>query len=397
MSGWKQGAVKLATEELKEAVKGKTIALMMNTSALDNEARLLVDVMVEEQWADIKFFFGMEHGVRGNIYAGGGDSSDVDEKTGIQIVSLYDLPGWKPTAEWVAKVDAVVFCAQDTGVRHWTYTPWMLTLIDAAKEANREVIILDRPNPIRGDIVEGGFADEKFAFVDREFLLGFGYPLRHGMTIGEIALMYNDVKKVGANITVLKMEGWKRSMWFEETGLPWLPPSPNIPTVDSALYFAATGLMQGADFSLGIATTTPFQFIGDPSWDGEALQNELNSRNLEGVYFVQKYYQAMCYREAAHNGGSGKTALCDGVMMVIQDREAWKPVETQLHIMDAIAKLFPGKFELNYHKDLACYRMGTDEICDRASKGESLMPVLEKWRKDAEMFKEMRRDYLLYE
>jgi len=396
MSGWKQGAVRLATDELKEKVKGKTIALMMNTSALDNKVRLLVDVMVEEKWADIKFFFGMEHGVRGNFHAGGGDTKMVDEKTGIEIVSLYDLPGWKPTVEWVSKVDAIVFCAQDIGVRHWTYTPWMISLIDVAAKANREVIVLDRPNPIRGDIVEGGFADECF-LLEQEFLLGFGYPLRHGMTIGEIALMYNDVKKIDADITVLKMEDWKRSMWYEETGLPWLPPSPNIPTVESALYFATTGLMQGADFSLGIATTTPFQYVGNPDWDGEVLAKELNSRNLEGVYFVQKYYQAMCYREAAHNGGSGKTDLCDGVFIVIQDRDVWKPIETQLHIMDALIKLFPDKMDLNYHKRLACVRMGTDEICDRATRGESLMPVLEKWRKDTEAFKEMRREYLLYE
>lgn len=396
MSGWKKGAVTLNCEGLKEAVKGKKIALMMNTSALDNSGRLLVDVMVEEKWADIAFFFGMEHGVRGNIEAGGGDASMVDEKTGIQIVSLYDFPDWKPNAEWVSKVDAVVFCAQDTGVRHWTYTPWMLTLINAAKEADREVIILDRPNPIRGDIVEGGFADEKYVADDHDFLLGFGYPLRHGMTIGEIALMYNEVRNVGAKITVLKMDGWKRDMWWEETGLPWVPPSPNIPTVNSALYFAATGMMQGADFSCGIATTTPFQYVGDPSWDGEALANELNSRNLDGIYFIPKYYQAKCFRESLHNGGTNKTDLCDGVLMVIQDREVWKPVETQLNIMDAIVKTFPGKFELNYHKPLARYRMGIDEICERASKGESILPVLEKWQKESEEFKKMREKYLLY-
>lgn len=395
MGGWKKGAVTLACDELKAKIKGKKVALMMNTSALDNDARLLVDVITEEKWAEIGFFFGMEHGVRGNFHAGGGDTKMVDEKTGIEIVSLYDLPGWRPSVEWVAKVDAVVFCAQDTGVRHWTYTPWMLSLIDAAAEAGREVIILDRPNPVRGDIVEGGFADECFSD-DKEFLLGFGYPLRHGMTIGEIALMYNDTRKIGADVTVLKMSGWNRSMWYEETGLPWLPPSPNIPTVESSLYFAATGLMQGSDFSLGIGTTTPFQYVGDPSWNGEALANELNSRNLEGVYFVQKYYQAMCYKEAAHNGGSGKTSMCDGVLMIMQDRNTWKPVETQLHIMDALIKLFPDKIELDYHKQLARYRMGTNEICDRASRGESLMPVLESWKYEAEMFKQIRRDYLLY-
>ncbi len=396
MGKWKRGAVSLACDELKAKIKGKKVALMMNTSAFDNDIRLLIDVIAEEKWAEISFFFGMEHGVRGNFHAGGGDTAMIDEKTGIEIVSLYQFPNWCPPAEWVAKVDAVVFCAQDVGVRHWTYTPWMLKLIDAAAEAKREVIILDRPNPIRGDVVEGGFGLEEM-LPDRELLLGFGYPLRHGMTDGELAIMYNDTKHIGADVTVLKMDGWKRSMWYEETGLPWLPPSPNIPTLESSLYFAATGLMQGSDFSLGISTTTPFQYVGAPEWDGEALAKELNSRNLDGVYFIQKYYQAMCYREAAYNGGSGKTDMCDGVLILMQDRNAWKPVETQLHIMDALIKLFPDKMNLNCHKSLACYRMGTTEICDRAEKGESLMPVLEKWQAEAEVFKQMRRDYLLYE
>jgi beta-N-acetylhexosaminidase len=272
----------------------------------------------------------------------------------------------------------------------------MLTLIDAAAKAGKEVIVLDRPNPIRGDIVEGGFALDKYTSNDHDFLLGFGYPLRHGMTIGEIALMYNDVKKVGANLTVLKMEGWKRSMWYEETGLPWMPPSPNIPTVDSCLYFAASGLMQGADFSLGIATTTPFQFVGDPSWDGEAFANEMNSRNLPGVYFVQKYYQAKCYRDSERYGGTGCTSLCDGAFMVMYDRNSFKPVETQLQIMDALIKLFPDKIDLGCDKDLSAYRMGIDEICERGAKGETIMPVLEQWRKEADEFKKMREKYLLY-
>ena len=177
------GTVNIATNDLCRAIAGKRIALMMNTSALDNRAKLLIDVIVEEKWAQVEFFFGMEHGVRGNLYAGKGNLPEVDERTGIPIVNLYNYPGFVPPVEEIARVDAVVFCAQDVGVRHWTYTPWMMRLIDSCAAAKREVIVLDRPNPIRGDIVEGAPIETKYA--GKHLLSGFEYPLRHGMTIGE--------------------------------------------------------------------------------------------------------------------------------------------------------------------------------------------------------------------
>ncbi len=205
MKQWKPGKVVLACDELREYIKGKKIALMMNTTATGNDGRLLIDTIVEEKWAEVECFFGMEHGVRGNLYAGDGKLDPIDEKTGIRIVNLYDYPRLRPPVEEVSKVDAVVFCAQDVGVRHWTYTPWLLELVDACALADREVIVLDRPNPIRGDIVEGAPAIEKYE--GQALITGYDYPLRHGMTIGEIALMYNDRRKVGAKITVLKMKG----------------------------------------------------------------------------------------------------------------------------------------------------------------------------------------------
>ena len=384
MKQWKPGKVTLACDQLREHIAGKKIALMMNTSATDNEGRLLLDVIAQEKWADVTFFMGMEHGVRGNLYACHGDTSDIDEKTGVKIVSLYQYPGNRPPAELVGQVDAVVFCAQDVGVRHWTYTPWMMTLIDSCAKADRECIILDRPNPIRGDIVEGAPAETKLI---SGLLAGFEYPLRHGMTIGELALMYNDVRKVGAKLTVLKMEGWKRDMWYDETGLIWMPPSPNIPTADSALYFCTTGLIQASNLSLGIKSTTPFQYIGHPDMSGDALADELNSRGLEGVYFVPKYYMAQVY-------GTPDPVLCDGVFMVIHDRNAFSPVNVQLHIMDALVKVFP-EVNLERHR-LARPRMCTDKICDAALRKESLAPIMAEWEQGAKDFMEQRKPYLLY-
>ena len=390
MDQWKPGKVTLACEELRQHIKGKKVALMMNTSAIDNEGRLLLDVIVKENWAEVPFFFGMEHGVRGNIYAGSGDSTDIDEFTGVKIVSLYDYEGCLPPVEEIKKVDAVVFCAQDVGVRHWTYTPWMCTLIAACAKADRECIVLDRPNPIRGDIVEGA-AGEKY--VGESLLSGFDYPLRHGMTIGELAHMYNEEKGIGCKLTVLKMQGWRRDMWYEETGLVWMPPSPNMPTVETALYFAATGLMQASNLAYGIKTTTPFQYIGHPNLSGEALAQELNGRDLEGIYFVPKYYMSSV---EATSGNVKELRLCDGVMMVIHDRNAWRPVTTQLHIMDAILKLFPGLMDLEWITNLARIRMCTDWICDLAKDGQSLAPVIDAWQQAAEAFKKRREKYLLY-
>ncbi len=392
MNKWKKGAVTLACDELYECIKGKKIALMMNTTAIDNEGNLLIDEIVNRGEAKIEFFFGMEHGVRGDIYAGKGDNDPVDAKTGIKIVSLYDFPRLQPPVEWVEKVEAVVFCAQDVGVRHWTYTPWMMLLIETCSKTGCEVIVLDRPNPIRGDIVEGAPAEPKYA--GTHLLSGFEYPLRHGMTIGELALMYNDVKNVGAKVTVLKMQGWKRDMWYDETGLVWVPGSPNMPDMDTPLFFAATGLLQATSFSLGIGTTTPFEFVGAPDFDGDALARELNSRNLPGIYFIQKYYMAMTYLKPTEGSGRELT-LCNGVYMVINDRDAWRPVETQFHIIDALAKLFADKINFEHHM-LARPRSCTDKIHDALKARESVLPIAEEWKRGAEEFKKTREKYLLY-
>lgn len=386
------GTVNIAANDLRRAISGKKIALMMNTSALDNGGRLLLDVIVEEKWATVEFFFGMEHGVRGNLYAADEKLPSVDERTGIPIINLYDYPGNVPPVEEIERVDAVVFCAQDVGVRHWTYTPWMMKLIDSCAAAKREVIILDRPNPIRGDIVEGAPIETKYA--GKHLLSGFEYPLRHGMTTGELAKMYNEIKGIGAELTVIKATGWRREMWYDETGLPWLPPSPNIPTAESALFFATTGLMQAADFSLGLGTTTPFAYVGAEDFCGHTLAQELNALALDGVLFVPKYYQANV-SDKERGGYAKRQTLCNGVMIVITDRDAFRPVTAQLYVMDTVNRLYHDRVNFEYN-GCARARMGTDEICDTLAAGKSLLPLMEKWEREAEKFKIVREKYLLY-
>ena len=389
MKKWIGGAVKLAEESLREKIRGKKIALMINATAIMGDGRLLLDVIVEEKWADVAFILGMEHGVRCNFQPGEHDEAGIDEKTGIPVISLYDFPERRPPVSYLSQVDAVVYCTQDSGVRHWTFTPWMIYLVDAAAQAGCEMIVLDRPNPIRGDIVEGNIPD---AYVPN-LLCGFDYPLRHGMTVGELAYMYNEEKGIGAKLTVLKMEGWKRDMWYDETGLLWLPPTPNMPTPDSFLYFCTVGLMQGSNISFGRMSTTPYQFIGLPAFSSEELATELNSRDFDDVYFVPKFNMATTV-------DSQKTPLpCNGVLITIRDRDSFRAVRTQLHIMDALQKLYaPDKwiFDFKVARFWARKRLGTDELHSIIERGESPLALLDKWEADAVAFEERRRKYLLY-
>ena len=390
MKRWKGGAVKLADEALKDAIRGKRVALMMNGTSVHNDGRLLLDVIVEEKWAEVAFFFGMEHGVRCNYAAGEKDEVRVDEKTGVPIVSLYDYEDYRPPVECLQGIDAVVYSAQDAGVRHWTFTPWLMLLMDTVAKAGCELIIVDRPNPIRGDIVEGNVGEQKY---HGTLLCGFDYPLRHGMTVGELALMYNDERQLGINLTVLKMEGWRRDMWYDETGLLWIPPTPNVPTPDTFLYFCTTGLLQGTNVSFGRKTTTPFQFFGRPEFDAEELCEELNSRELDDVYFAPKFNMSNCLVDES------VIIPCRGALITVRDRDSYRAVRTQLHIFDALKKLYHPAyvdFECETAKYWAHKRMATDDLTELLRRGESPLLLLEKWERQSAEFEKRREKYLLY-
>ena len=390
MERWKGGAVKLADESLRDAIRGKKIALMMNATSIHNDGRLLLDVIVEERWAEVAFVFGMEHGVRCNFASGEKDEEDVDEKTGIPILNLYNCEGRRPPVESLKDIDAVVYSTQDAGVRHWTFTPWLVYLMDSVAKAGCELIIVDRPNPIRGDIVEGNVGDPEFLGT---LLCGFDYPLRHGMTVGELALMYNDERKLGINLNVLKMEGWRRDMWYDETGLLWIPPTPNVPNPMTFLYFCTTGLLQGSNVSFGRGSTTPFQFVGRPEFSSEELAEELNSRGLDDVYFVPKFNMAVSLEDL------NTLIPCRGVLITVRDRDSFRAVRCQLHLFDAIDKLYSRdivQFECSKVKYWARRRIASNDLYDTLERGESALTLLKKWEKQAADFDRRRQKYLLY-
>ena len=390
MTAWPKGKVSIATDALCKYIKGKKVALMMNVSSTDNDGGFVMDNIIKDGGAKVEFFISMEHGVRGNFQGCYSDSADVDAKTGIEIKSLYKMP-LQDMGDDIKELDAVVFSAQDIGLRHWTFTAMMYKLISFCAELGTEVIVLDRPNPLRGDIVEGEIAKKYLAYHNVCSYNDFRYPLRHGMTIGELAIMYNETRNVGAKLTVFKMEGYTRDMWFEDTGLLWMAPTPNMVTAFNALNYGTTGLLQGANVALGRRTTTPYQYVGADYFNGEELAAELNSRDLPGIFFMQKYCEAAI-------GGPGyvdEMVSCDGVELCIFDKEVYSPVYTQLHLIDAIVKLYGGKFDLE-RSELGRYRMCCDEVCDAAKNGESLLPIIPEWKKSSEEFMKIREKYLLY-
>ena len=387
MEFWQGGPVILAEESLKKAIRGKRIAMMVNSSAIHNDGRFLMDIIVEEKWAEVAFFLGIEHGIRNDLENEHDNLGLVDPKTGIPIVNLYRYPEYRPPVEELRKVDAVLYCAQDSGVRHWTFTPWMQLLLQSAAEAGCEVIIVDRPNPLRGDIVEGKCTEKKY---EGTILTGYDYPLRHGMTIGELAMFHNDQRKLGLKLTVLRMEGWRRDMWYSDTGLMWLPPTPNISTPERLLPYLTLGLLQGSNLALGHQTVIPFEWFGHPDFVAEDLAKELNSRGLPDVYFAPRSFMSTTWTDR-------KTLIpCRGVVLLIKNRDTFRAVRTQLHIMDALVKLYPEIVDFEASGGWARPRMGTDDVFDCVSRGESILSLIEPWEADAAAFEEKRKPYLLY-
>jgi uncharacterized protein YbbC (DUF1343 family) len=379
-----RGPVSLGLNKLKEAVKGKKIALMMNNTALTEAGKSLIDTMHFEWNADIRFLLGMEHGVRGELKGGVKVENAADPVTGLPVVSLYDFPGLKPPSELLATVDAVVFCAQDAGVRHYTYTPWMMFAMERAAPTGTKIIVLDRPNPIGGAVVEGALVKPGYFSI----IGGFEYPYRHGMTVGELALMYNDKHKVGCDLTVIPMEGYKRSMWYDQTGLLWIPPSPNIPVLDTLLAYATTGLLQSTNVSFGIGTTVPFNLFGAPWIKGEELAEKINSLNIPGLLCLSKYF--------IPNYGMYQGEVCSGVYLICLDREIYRPVTAAIHILSLLTRDYKDRFEFTSVRSYD-QRAGSSRLREDLINGRDPIDILAEWNDEAKQFMQDRKPYLLYE
>lgn len=374
----KLGIDVLLNEEIGK-LKGKRVGLITNPTGVDKELNSIVDLLYNSDDVDLVALYGPEHGVRGDAQAGEGVDYYIDEKTGLPVYSLYGKTR-KPTPEMLEGVDVLLFDIQDVGARFYTYIYTMAYAMEAAAENNIDMMVLDRPNPISGQ-VEGPVLEPDFS----SFVGLYPIPQRHGMTVGELAQLFNEEFDIHANLDVIKMKNYKRATYYDETDLPWVLPSPNMPTVDTASVYSGTALIEGTNVSEGRGTTKPFELIGASYIDGDALAKELNKADLPGVKFRAAYFTPMFSKE------NGK--LSGGVELFVTDREKYEAITTGLAIVKTIHDMYPDDFSfLASFDNLA----GNSWIREDIEKEQSLQAITAKWEGDLKEFKTLRRNYLLY-
>lgn len=356
---------------------GLKIGLVSNQTGRNLAGKLTIDILNEARNVNLVALFSPEHGIRGQADEKVSDS--VDEKTGLPIYSLYSETR-RPKPEQLKGLDAIVYDIQDVGARFYTYTVTLRNVMEEAARAGIPVYILDRPNPINGDDIEGPFADE-----DRlSFTAAHTIPIRYGMTIGELGLMMNAERKIGAEVRVIKMEGWRRSMWFDETGQTWVNPSPNMRSLTEATLYPGIGLLETTNLSVGRGTDTPFEVVGAPWFDGQKIADYLNKQNLPGVRFVPI--------RSKPNASVFKHEELGGVNIIITDRRIFRSVHTGFAIAAALRKLYPNEWEIDRYERL----MANTAIFARIRGGDSAETVVSALNFDIEEFGKRRAPYLLY-
>lgn len=369
--------------------KGKKVGLITNPTGITSDYEHALDAMLRKG-IQVTKVFGPEHGVRGTEQAGDTPGSLIDPKTGIPLVNLYG----KQPADMVPlfkEVDVIVFDIQDVGTRYYTYIYTMAYAMEAAAIANKPFYVLDRPNPIDGTRVEGPVLDEKYS----SFVGLFPIAQRHGMTVGELAILFNKEffpkkGKKSVDLHVIKMKGWKRNMPYEETGLPWVLPSPNMPTLDTAIVYPGTGLIEATNLSEGRGTTKPFELIGAPYIEGWKLADELNQAGLPGVRFREAYFTPTFSKY--------KDQAVGGIQLHIEDPERFDPILTGLTIIEKTKKLYPEQF--SWRETGEPYWMdkltGTDQVRKMIDQGKSAREIAETWTDELNSFKKLRKKVLLY-
>ncbi len=380
---------------LKESVslvRGARVGIVVHPASIMPSLRHTADVFFQEGSFRLVSLFGPQHGARGEKQDNMIESGFYqDPDTKVPVHSLYGETR-RPTAEMLAELDVLLFDLQDVGTRVYTFIHTMAYCLEACAQYGKRMIVLDRPNPINGIQVEGNILSSNY----RSFVGLYPIPMRHGMTVGELALLFNRGFGIGCDLTVVPMKGWRRSHWFDQTGLPWISPSPNLPTLDSATVYPGMVLVEGTRLSEGRGTTRPFEMIGAPYIQPRPYANCLNSMKLPGVYFRPVYFEPTFQK---WNG-----EMCGGVQVHVRDRNVFEPYLTGVMAISAARQLYGGTFawreppyEYEYEKlpiEILC---GGREIPEMIEKGLPHDEVRLTWQDDLAAFAEKRRPYLLYE
>lgn len=382
-----QLGVEVLLDEQKDLIEGKRVGLITNPTGVDQELNSIVDLLHNDPDVELTALYGPEHGVRGDAQAGEYVEYYIDETTGLPVYSLYGQTR-KPTPEMLEDVDVLLFDIQDVGTRFYTYIYTMAYAMEAAQENGKEFIVLDRPNPLGGQKVQGPVLDPDYA----SFVGNYPIPLRHGMTVGELARLFNEEFGIGADLTVVEMNGWKRNMYYDDTPLEFVMPSPNMPTLDTALVYPGAALIEGTNVSEGRGTTKPFELIAAPFVDSTEFAQALKDLGLPGVKF----------RAASFTPSFSKHAgtLSHGVQIHVTNKKAFKPIETGLHIVKTLHDMYPEDFEFRAENSQGISffdnLIGNGWVREAIENGDSVKEMKKQWHHDLKDFEKVRRGYLIY-
>ena len=378
-------------EEEHSAIRGARIGLICNQASVDHSYHHAADLLHNHPDIQLRALFGPQHGIRGDVQDNMIETDHgVDRKTGLPVHSLYSETR-EPTDAMLHDVDVVVFDMQDVGCRIYTFIYTLANCMRAARRLGKRVLVCDRPNPINGAEIAGNILESEYA----SFVGQFPLPTRHGMTVGELARMFNEHFQIGCDLEVIPMRGWQRTFWHDDTDAPWVLPSPNMPTLDSATVFPGTVHFEGTQVSEGRGTTRPFELIGAPYIDPDAYADQLNALRLSGVFFRSCAFQPTFQKHAG--------VTCGGVQIHVTNRDSFEPwlagiAMTKL-IHDMYKKQFRWKeppYEYVYDKNPFDVISGTAKIREAFEKGTPLDEIENETKAPLEEFKELREAYLLY-
>ncbi len=370
-------------DEFKHLFENKRVGLITNPTGIDGNFKSSIDILREK--TNLVGLFSPEHGVRASIQAGEHLATYIDEETGITVYSLYGSTR-RPSKEILDTLDVMTIDIQDVGSRYYTFIYTMVYCMQECAKNGKKFVVFDRPNPVDCEKVEGNILDLKY----RSFVGYYPIPQRHGLTIGELALLFNKEYDINCDLEVIPMLNYERWMSFEDTKLPWVIPSPNFPTINTAYAYNATCVLEGTNVAEGRGTTTPFEIFGAPWMKSETLARQLNELNLPGVYFRPQYFTPTFAKYAKE--------LCGGVFMHVTDRKAFHSIKTSWAILRVIRENYAEHFKLTppYVEGRPCmfeFETGCDYIRDMTYTLQEEWDILDK---DEATFREIRKNYLIY-
>lgn len=376
-NGKVQTGIDVLEDENFKSFSGLRVGLITNHSGIDSAGRRTLNIIYKSHNVKLAAIFSPEHGLYSNDDYN--LSSGIEQTTSLPVYNLYGDTK-KPTEKMLNGLDALVFDIQDVGVRFFTYITTMGYAMEAAARKGIAFYVLDRPNPISGSFVQGPIMEKNL----KSFVGYFPMPVRHGMTVGELAKMFKAENKINVKLHIIKMRSYERTDWYDETGLPWVNPSPNLRTLTEAILYPGVALVEGSNVSVGRGTNTPFELLGAPWIHAKELAEYLNNRRIQGVRFMSVDFTPASSRF--------KNEVCHGVQIILVDRQALDSTALGVEIAAALYKLFPGEFQIDKTLDL----IGARWILQAIKDGQDPCSIVVRWQKPLEEFRKMRSKYLLY-